>query len=144
MKNKSEIILYQTPDSNVSIDVVVENENIWLTQAQIAILFDVKVPAISKHLRNIYQSGELEENSTFSILENMGNEGKQRYQTKYYSLDAILSVGYRVNSKNATQFRIWANKILKDYILKGYAINDKLKIQQYDELKQTIKLSFMA
>ncbi len=111
--DKSEIILYQ-PDSEIEVEVRFENETVWLTQAQIAILFGVKVPAISKHLKNIYDSGELEEYSTFSILENMGNDGKQIYQTKYYNLDAILSVGYRVNSHNATLFRRWANKVLKD------------------------------
>lgn len=93
---------------------------------QIADLFGTKRPAITKHLANIYKSGELEENSTCSILEHMGNDGNQRYTTKYYNLDAILSVGYRVNSRNATLFRIWANKILKDYLLRGYSINQRL------------------
>ena len=98
----------------------------WLTQQQIANLFGTKRPAITKHLANIYKSGELEENSTCSILEHMGNDGTQRYTTKYYNLDAILSVGYRVNSRNATLFRQWANKVLKEYLLRGYSINQRL------------------
>ena len=125
MEQNDEIILYQ-PNSSVSLEVRVEGETVWLTQAQIADLFGVKQPAISKHLSNIYKSGELEENSTYSILEYMGNDGKQAYKTKYYNLDVILSVGYRVNSKNATLFRQWANKVLKEYLLKGYSINQKL------------------
>ena len=127
MELNEKIVIYQTEDGNTSIDVKLENETVWLTQAQIAMLFGTKRPAITKHLKNIYASGELEEKNTCSILEHMGNEGKQVYGTKYYNLDAILSVGYRVNSKNATQFRIWANKILKNYLIKGYAINDRIK-----------------
>ena len=126
MKNKGEIILYH-PGATLEMEVRLENETVWLTQTQIAELFGVKQPAISKHLKNIYESGELVEDSTYSILEYMGNDSKQKYQTKYYNLDVILSVGYRVNSKNATQFRIWANKVLKDYLLKGYAINQRIK-----------------
>ena len=121
----NEIILYQ-PDSTVKLEVRLENETVWLTQQQIADLFGTKRPAITKHLANIYKSGELEENSTCSILEHMGNDGTQRYTTKYYNLDAILSVGYRVNSRNATLFRQWANKVLKEYLLRGYSINQQL------------------
>lgn len=122
---ENEIILYQ-PDSSVKLEVRLEDETVWLTQQQIADLFGTKRPAITKHLANIYKSGELEENSTCSILEHMGNDGTQRYTTKYYNLDAILSVGYRVNSKNATLFRQWANKVLKEYLLKGYSVNQRL------------------
>ena len=107
--NTGEIILYQTSDGQTAIDVRLENETIWVTQKQIAELFGTKRPAITKHLKNIFASGELEEKSTCSILEHMGNDGRQHYQTTFYNLDAVLSVGYRVNSKNATQFRIWAN-----------------------------------
>jgi prophage maintenance system killer protein/phage regulator Rha-like protein len=138
--NKGEIIIYQTPDGVTNLDVRLENETIWLTQAQIAKLFGTMRPAITKHLNNIYKSGELEEISTCSILEHMGNDARQAYQTKYYNLDAILSVGYRVNSKNATRFLIWANKILKEYIIKGYVIDQRVKVKQYEELKQTVKL----
>ena len=117
-KPENEIIIYQ-PDSTLKLEVRLEDETVWLTQQQIADLFGTKRPAITKHLTNIYKSGELEENNTCSILEHMGNDGKQRYTTKYYNLDAILSVGYRVNSRNATLFRQWANKILKEYLLRG-------------------------
>ena len=138
--NKGEIIIYQTADGSTSLDVKLEQETIWLTQKQIAELFGTKRPAITKHLKNIFLSGELEEASTCSILEHMGNDGKQHYQTAYYNLDAILSVGYRVNSKNATQFRIWANRVLKEYLIKGYAVKDNIKLEQYEDLKQTIKV----
>jgi len=124
---KNEIILYQAQDRDVSIDVIMENETVWLSQTQIGFLFGVDRTVVSKHIKNIYKTNELQENGTCAFFAHMGNEGKQQYQTKYYNLDAILSVGYRVNSKNATQFRIWANKILKDYILKGYAIHERFE-----------------
>lgn len=132
MEEKNEIILYQ-PNEEIKLEVRLENETVWLTQAQIASLFDVGQPAISKHLKNIYSSGELQESSTYSILEYMGNDGKQIYKVKYYNLDAILSVGYRVNSVNATKFRQWANKVLKDYLLRGYSIN-----QRFERLEQRV------
>ncbi|GHU93692.1 DNA-binding protein [Bacteroidia bacterium] len=143
MDNKSEIILYQA-DTELQLEVRLEDETVWLTQAQIAYLFGVQVPAISKHLRNIYSSGELTENSTFSILENVGNDGKQRYSTKYYNLDAILSVGYRVNSINATLFRQWANRVLKDYLLKGYAINQRLERVEHRVAETERKIDFFV
>jgi len=123
---QNEIILYQ-PDSTVEIEVRLENENIWLTQAQIAMLFGTQRPAITKHLNNIYKTGELDEYSTCSKMEHMGNDSQQTYQTKYYNLDAILSVGYRVNSRNATLFRRWATQVLKDYMLKGYVITQRFE-----------------
>ena len=113
-EQKNEIILYQ-PDDLVRLEVRLEGETVWLTQEQIAYLFGTKRPAITKHLNNIYKSGELDRSSTCSILEHMANDGRQRYTTQYYNLDAILSVGYRVNSKNATLFRKWANQLLKEY-----------------------------
>ncbi len=124
MEAENEIILYQ-PDSTFSLDVRVENETVWLTQPQIAELFGTKRPAITKHLSNIFKCGELEENSVCSILEHTASDGK-KYNTKFYNLDAILSVGYRVNSVNATKFRQWANKVLKDYLLRGYSVNQRL------------------
>ena len=124
-EQKNEIILYQ-PDDLVRLEVRVEGETVWLTQEQIAYLFGTKRPAITKHLNNIYKSGELERKTTCSILEHMANDGRQRYTTRYYNLDAILSVGYRVNSKNATLFRRWANQVLKEYLLKGHSINQRL------------------
>jgi hypothetical protein len=104
------------------LEVRLENETVWLTQTQIADLFGTQRPAVTKHLRNIFNTGELDEHSVCSILEHTAADGK-KYQTKFYNLDAILSVGYRVNSINATLFRQWANRVLKDYLLKGYAIN---------------------
>ncbi len=123
---KSEIILYQ-PNETVSLEVRLDEETVWLTQQQIAELFGTQRPAITKHLNNIYASQELDEASTCSILELMGNDGKQVYKKKFYNLDAILSVGYRVNSRNATLFRQWANKVLKDYLLRGYSVNQRLQ-----------------
>ena len=120
-----EIVLYK-PNEQFQLEVQLKDDTVWLTQEQIAMLFGTQRPAITKHLNNIYNSGELTMESTCSILERMGNDGRQRYQTKYYNLDAILSVGYRVNSKNATLFRQWANRVLKEYILKGYAVNQRL------------------
>lgn len=110
----------------MKLEVRLVDDTVGLTQQQIADLFGTKRPAITKHIANIYKSGELEENSTCSILEHKGNDGLQRYTTKYYNLDVILSVGYRVNSRNATLFRQWANKVLRDYLLRGYAVNQRL------------------
>ena len=138
MDSNNQIIIYQTEDGQTQVDVRLENETVWLTQEQIAELFGTKRPAITKHLKNIYASEELDENSTCSILEHMGNEGKQTYSTKYYNLDVILSVGYRVNSKNATRFRQWANKVLKQYLIKGYAVNERMRKEQIGELRQLV------
>ena len=134
------IIIYQSEDGKTQLDVKLEKETVWLTQKQIAELFGTKRPAISKHLKNIYTSEELTEESTCSILEHMGNDGRQSYNTKYYNLDAILSVGYRVNSKNATRFRQWANSVLKQYLVKGYAINENIRKHQIAELRQLIQV----
>ena len=140
---QGEIILYQ-PDEAVKLEVRLEDETVWLTQEQIADLFGTKRPAITKHLNNIYKSGELDIDSTCSILEHMGNDGKQRYTTKYYNLDAILSIGYRVNSKNATLFRKWANSVLKDYLLKGYSINKRLSELERTVAQDTEKIDFFV
>ena len=140
---QGEIILYQ-PDEAVKLEVRLEDETVWLTQEQIADLFGTKRPAITKHLNNIYKSGELDIDSTCSILEHMGNDGKQRYTAKYYSLDAILSMGYRVNSKNATLFRKWANSVLKDYLLKGYSINKRLSELERTVAQHTEKIDFFV
>ena len=126
----SEIILYKTEDGTVKIDTIFQNETIWLTQKKMAELFDVQRPAITKHLKNIFESGELDEHVVSSILEHTTQhgaiEGKtQTKKTKYYNLDAIIAVGYRVNSKRAAQFRIWATAILKEYIIKGFAMDDE-------------------
>ena len=134
------IIIYQSEDGKTQLDVKLEQETVWLTQKQIAELFGTKRPAITKHLKNIYASEELTEESTCSILEHIGNDGRQSYNTKYYNLDAILSVGYRVNSKNATRFRQWANSVLKQYLVKGYAINENIRKHQIAELRQLIQV----
>lgn len=136
----NQIILYQ-PDATVKLEVRLENETVWLTQQQIADLFGVKQPAISKHLKNIFESGELKEISVHSILEYTAADGKS-YKTKFYNLDAILSVGYRVNSKNATLFRQWANKVLKDYLMKGYAVSQRFERLEYRITKAEEKIDF--
>jgi hypothetical protein len=121
---ESNIILYNAPNGKVKIDVFIVNENLWLTQARIAELFGVQRPAITKHLKNIFDSGELEESSVCSKMEHTADDGKT-YLTQYYNLDAIISVGYRVNSHQATQFRIWATERLKEYIIKGFTMDDE-------------------
>ena len=138
--DKNEIIIYQTEDGKTYIDVKMQNETIWLTQIQIAQLFDVKRPAISKHLKNIFESGELKEESVVSILETTANDGKC-YKTNYYNLDAIISVGYRVNSSKATKFRIWATNILKEYILKNNTMaKNQIAEEKVKTLQNTISL----
>ena len=137
MEQQGEIILYQ-PDESVRMEVRIEDETVWLTQAQIAELFETKRQAITKHLKNIFQSGELNENSGCSILELTASDGKS-YKTKTYNLDAIISVGYRVNSKNATLFRRWASQVLKDYLLKGHVIN-----QRISNLEQRVDAKFLS
>lgn len=137
MEQQGEIILYQ-PDESVRMEVRIEDETVWLTQAQIAELFETKRQAITKHLKNIFQSGELNENSVCSILELTASDGKS-YKTKTYNLDAIISVSYRVNSKNATLFRRWASQVLKDYLLKGHVIN-----QRISNLEQRVDAKFLS
>lgn len=125
--NFSEFLLYTDPNGRVKVEIFLHDENIWLTQEKIAELFGVQRPAVTKHLKNVFESGELEENSVSSILEHTAQDGK-KYKTKFYNLDAIISVGYRVNSSLATRFRIWATERLKEYIIKGFTMNDeKLK-----------------
>lgn len=137
------IVIYD--NGNVELSATVENETIWLSQKQIAKLFDVQRPAITKHLSNIFKSGELDEKVVCSILEHTTQHGaikekKQKTKTKFYNLDTIISIGYRVNSKKATQFRIWATNILKEYLIKGYVLNkDKLQEQKLQELDNTLK-----
>jgi prophage antirepressor-like protein len=142
MKTEGEIILYQSENST-QLEVVIENETVWLTQAQIAELFGTKRPAITKHLKNIFENGELQESTTCSILEHMGAFDKRLYKTTYYNLDAILSIGYRVNSKNATQFRIWANSILKEYLMKGYVLNHKIDRLEKKILEHDLKFDLL-
>jgi hypothetical protein len=119
------IVLYKGNEGAATVEVLLKDETMWLTQKIMAELFNVKIPAISKHLKNIFLEGELDENSVVSILENTAADGKN-YKVKYYNLDAIIAVGYRVNSKQATQFRIWATQTLKEYIIKGFVLDDEL------------------
>lgn len=130
MDKELKYLIYSTPDEDISVNAIIKDETIWLTQKAMAELFDVGVPAISKHLKNIFEEGELEEKVVVSILETTTEhgaiEGKtQTKPTKFYNLDAIISVGYRVNSRKATNFRIWATGILKEYMTKGFAMDDE-------------------
>jgi hypothetical protein len=120
----TDILLYTAPNGKVKVEIFLHNENVWLTQDKIAQLFGVQRPAITKHLKNIFESGELNEDSVSSILEHTAADGKI-YSTKFYNLDAIISVGYRVNSIQATHFRIWATERLKEYIIKGFTMDDE-------------------
>jgi hypothetical protein len=120
----NEILLYTTQDQKVKVEVFLRNDTIWLTQQKIADLFGVQRPAITKHLKNIFESGELNENSVSSILEHTAADGKS-YKTQFYNLDTIISVGYRVNSRQATHFRIWATERLREYIIKGFTMDDE-------------------
>ena len=140
---KGEIVMYQ-PDETIRLEVRVENETVWLSQAQMAELFGTKRPAITKHINNIYKCGELKEQNTCSILEHMGNDGKQLYVTKYYNLDAIISVGFRVNTKRGIEFRQWANQVLKDYLLKGYVVNQRILALEHQVADLTDKVNFFV
>lgn len=138
----SNIVIYQTPDGETIIDVRLEGDTVWLSQAQLAILYDTDRTSIGRHIRNIYNSGELDEEATCAKNAQVQIEGNRRVKriTYTYNLDMIISVGYRVNSKHATNFRIWANRILKEYLIKGYAINHNARVEQLEELKQTIAI----
>jgi hypothetical protein len=135
---ESAIKIYQTDDGQTKIDVKFNNDTVWLTQRQMAQLFDKDSDTIGLHLKNIYQSGELEELSTTEDSSVVQQEGKRQVQRKIklYNLDAIISVGYRVNSKRGIQFRIWASGILKEYLLKGFVIDNNRLIQQNNQLKE--------
>ena len=140
--NRGEIIIYRAEDNTVQLDVRMEQETVWLTQKQIAELFGVKKAAISKHVANIFNQGELSPEATVSKMETVQLEGKRtivRYMD-YYNLDMILSIGYRVNSKRAIAFRQWSSKVLKEYLLKGFAINEKLRREQLADLRQLVQI----
>lgn len=136
----NDIIIYQTEDGEIRLDVKMNKETVWLTQAQMSDLFQKDRTVIGRHINNIYKEGELEKHITCAKFAHMGSEGDQKYETTLYNLDVIISVGYRVKSKRGTQFRIWANKILKDYLIKGYAINQKIKLEHYQELKDMVRI----
>lgn len=138
----SPIAIYTSEDNTIRLDVKLENESVWLSQSQMAMLFDTDRTSILRHINNVYKIGELDKESTCAKIAQVRTEGKRRItrQIPFYNLDMIISVGYRVNSIRGTQFRIWANRILKEYLIKGYAINDKIKLEHYNELKDAVRL----
>jgi prophage maintenance system killer protein len=142
MNNKGEIIIYQTPDGTTHLDVRLEDETIWLTQAQMINLFDSSKANVSEHIKHIYETLELEKSTTVRKFRTVRTEGKRivSRMLEHYNLDMIIAVGYRVNTQRGTRFRIWANTVLKEYIVKGYAINQRAKAEQLEGLKQTVQL----
>ena len=140
IKPTNSVVIYQTSDGETSIDVKFQDETVWLSQAQMAELFQKDRTLIGRHINNIFKEGELERETTCANFAHVGNDGDQQYITTLYNLDVIISVGYRVKSKRGTQFRIWANKILKQYLLQGYAVNERIASQKYDELSQLVKV----
>ena len=152
MKNKligdeKNIVFYEDEDGNVKIEVMLQDEDVWLNTLAISNLFNVDRTTITKHINNIYKEEELEEKSTCAKIAHVGNNGKQNYNIKYYNLDMIISIGFRVNSKKAIKFRTWANKLIKDYMVKGFNLNDERFIKGnkfdrnfFDELLERIKV----
>lgn len=139
---ENKIVIYKTDDGRTQIDVRLENDTVWLTQAQMAELFQKTPQNITMHIRNAYKEGELDENATCKEYLQVRMEGNRRVQRmqKFYDLDVIISVGYRVKSKRGTAFRIWARNVLKDYLVKGYAINDRIRREQISELRQLVQM----
>ncbi len=143
--NKGEIVMYQ-PDETIRLEVRMDGETVWLSQAQMAELFGTKRQAITKHLQNIYDCAELKRDTTSSILELVRKEGIRTVKRKieYYNLDAIISVGFRVNTKKGIEFRIWANQVLKDYLLKGYVVNQRISTLEHQVADLTDKVDFFV
>ena len=142
-QRNSSIEIYRSPEGNIELNVKLENDTVWLTQSQMAELFGRDRTVISRHVNNCFKEGELDPNITCAKFAHMGIEGDQTYETTMYNLDVIISVGYRVKSINGTRFRQWANSILKQYIIKGYAINQK-RLDNYNELKEVVRLMSRA
>ena len=138
MNNSIEI--YRSQDGSVQLNVKLENETVWLTQSQMAELFGRDRTVITRHINNCYKEGELDKNITCAKFAYMGKDQDQTYETTMYNLDVIISVGYRVKSIQGTRFRQWANSVLKQYLIKGYAINQQLKLDRYNELKDVVRL----
>ena len=145
--NENNIVFYTDEENNIRVEVILQNENVWLNIDSLAKLFKIDRTGITRHINNIYKEGELEENITCAKIAHMGNNNKQQYITKYYNLDMIISIGFRVTSKTAIKFRTWANKIIKEYMIKGFALNDdrfingnKFDIRYFDELLERIKI----
>ena len=140
MKEDQKIVIYQTEDGQTQIDVRLENETVWLTQAQMVELFQTTKQNVSLHVGNVYKEGELEQEATVKEYLTVQNEGNRKVtrKVKYYNLDVIISVGYRVKSKRGTAFRIWARNVLKDYLVKGYTVNQRIHREQIGELRQLV------
>ncbi len=133
--NEKNILFYNDEDGNIQVEVLLENEDVWLNTEALSILFNIDRSGIVRHINNIYKDEELSENSTCAKIAHMGNDGTQTYNTKYYNLDMIISIGFRVNSKKAIKFRTWANKIIKEYMVQGFALNDErfMKARKSDQ-----------
>ena len=146
MKRDQKIVIYQTEDGKTQIDVRLENETVWLTQAQMAELFEKTPQNITMHIGNAYKEGELERESTCKEYLQVQQEGKRKVsrRVKYYDLDVIISVGYRVHSKRGTAFRIWARKVIKEYLVKGYVVNERIRKEQLGELRQLVQVASRA
>ena len=146
MKEDQKIVIYQTEDGKTQIDVRLENETVWLTQAQMAELFEKTPQNITMHIGNAYKEGELERESTCKEYLQVQQEGKRTVsrRVKYYDLDVIISVGYRVHSKRGTAFRIWARKVIKEYLVKGYVVNERIRKEQLGELRQLVQVASRA
>lgn len=140
--NKGEVIIYQAPDGTTSLDVKLENETVWLSQAQMAELFETTPQNITLHIGNVYKEGEVQQDATCKDFLQVRQEGKRQVQRtlSHYNLDVIISVGYRVKSQRGIQFRIWANKILKEYLVKGFVVNQQAKVKQLQEALDSIKI----
>ena len=141
MEKQSSIVIYATEDGSTNLQVKLEKDTVWLTQAQMSDLFQKDQSVIARHISNVFKEGELEKESNMHILHNTLSKYKP---TSVYSLDVIISVGYRVKSKRGVQFRQWANKVLKEYLVKGYAINKDIQIERYNELKEVVHLMSRA
>ena len=140
MHSNNQIVIYQSEDGQTQVDVRLENETVWLTQAQMVDLFQTTKQNVSLHVGNVFKEGELEEKSTVKEYLTVQKEGERKVsrKVKYYNLDVIISVGYRVKSKRGTAFRIWANNVLKQYLIKGYAVNERMRKEQIGELRQLV------
>lgn len=140
MHSNNQIVIYQSEDGQTQVDVRLENETVWLTQAQMVELFQTTKQNVSLHVGNVFKEGELEQESTVKEYLTVQNEGERKVsrKVKYYNLDVIISVGYRVKSKRGTAFRIWANNVLKQYLIKGYAVNERMRKEQIGELRQLV------
>lgn len=145
--NENNIIFYEDKEGNSKVEVVLKEDNVWLNADALSTLFNIDRSGIVRHINNIYKDEELDENSTCAKIAHMGNDGKQAYNTKYYNLDMIISLGFKVNSKKTIKFRTWANKIIKDYMVKGFALNDdrfingnKFDTRYFEELLERIKV----